>query len=161
MTGDRPRPPAWATTVFKAPTWLYGHRMGWLMGRRFLEVTHIGRKSGKERLTVLEVVKIDPVSGESIVASAFGPKADWYRNLQAAPAVWVRQGAREYTPEQRFLTPEEGRAVAEEFSEAHPLEARVANRVMDAIGAVPYGTYEDANDLFASFPMVAFRPARP
>jgi hypothetical protein len=89
-----------------------------------------------------------------------GAVSDWYLNLRATPAVWIRQGVREYTPEQRFLTPEEGRQVAEEFSEAHPLEARVANRVMDAIGAVPYGTFEDANDLFASFPMVAFRPAR-
>jgi deazaflavin-dependent oxidoreductase (nitroreductase family) len=158
VTGQRPRPAPWAVPIFDAPSWLYSHGMGWMLGRRFLEVTHIGRRSGKERFAVLEVIKIDPTSGESTVASAFGPKADWYQNLQKAPAVRIRQGRREYVPEQRFLDADERRQMAAEFATAHPFEARVANRVMAAIGAVPLGTYSNAVDLFASFPMVAFRP---
>jgi deazaflavin-dependent oxidoreductase (nitroreductase family) len=132
--------------------------MGWLLGSRFLEVTHIGRKSGKERFAVLEVVKHDPATDESIVASAYGPTADWYRNLVQTPAVRIRQGRRDYTPEQRFLDDDEVRGIASEFATAHPLEARIANRVMAAIGAVPLDTYPNAEELFASFPMVAFRP---
>lgn len=159
-----PRPVAWARPVFDAPSWLYRHGMGWLLGKRFLEVTHIGRKTGTERVAVLEVVKIDPTNRESIVASAYGSTADWYQNLRKSPAVRIRQGRWDYVPEQRFLDPDERRQVAAEFATAHPLEARVANRVMAAIGAVPLGTYSNATDLFASFPMVAFRPrenARP
>lgn len=158
MSEPRPRPAKWAKPIFDAPSWLYRHGLGWLLGRRFLEVTHIGRISGKERFAVLEVVKIDPSNGESIVASAFGPKADWYQNLQAAPAVRIRQGRREYVPEQRFLNDDEVRQIASEFSEEHRLEARVANRVMAIIGAVPLDAYPNAVELFASFPMVAFRP---
>ena len=158
MTEDRPRPVRWARPIFNAPSWLYRHDLGWLLGSRFLELTHIGRQSGRERHAVLEVIKIDPSNSESIVASAFGPTADWYRNIQAAPPVRIRQGRREYVPEQRFLLADEIRQVASEFSEAHPLEARIANRVMATIGAVPFGTFSDAEDLFASFPMVAFRP---
>lgn len=157
-TPDRPRPVRWAKPVFDAPSWLYRHGMGWLLGSRFVEVTHVGRKSGKERHTVLEVVKYDPDTGESIVASAYGATADWYRNLQVVPAVRIRQGRREYVPEQRVLEPDEIRRIATEFESAHPLEARVANRVMAAIGAVPLGTFSNAVDLFASFPMVGFRP---
>jgi deazaflavin-dependent oxidoreductase (nitroreductase family) len=159
MTDERPRPARWAKPIFNAPSWLYKHGMGWMLGNRFLEITHIGRKSGKERYAVLEVVKIDKTTGESIVASAFGPKADWYRNLQAAPAVRIRQGRREYVPIQRFLPTDEARRIASGFSAAHPLEARLGNRVMALIGAVPIGTYPNASELFASFPMVAFRPA--
>jgi deazaflavin-dependent oxidoreductase (nitroreductase family) len=158
MSEHRPRPVRWAKPIFNAPSWLYRRDLGWLLGRRFLEITHLGRRSGKERHAVLEVVKIDPSNGESIVASAFGPTADWYRNLQMTPAVRIRQGRREYVPEQRFLEADEIRQVASEFSAAHPLEARLANRVMAIIGAVPLGTYSNAEDLFASFPMVAFRP---
>ncbi len=158
MSESRPRPVGWVKPIFNAPSWLYRRDLGWVLGRRFLEVTHIGRNSGKERYAVLEVVKIDPASGESIVASAFGPNADWYRNLQATPAVRIRQGREEYVPEQRFLDGDEIRVVASEFASAHPVEARVANRVMDVIGAVPMGTYPTAEELFASFPMVAFRP---
>lgn len=160
MIGQRPRPAAWAKPLFDAPSWLYGHGMGWLLGRRFLEVTHIGRSSGKERFAVLEVIRIDPTNGESVVASAFGPRADWYQNIQKAPAVRIRQGRAEYVPEQRFLDAGERRHIASEFTHAHRLEARVANRVMAAIGAVPLGTYSTAAELFASFPMVAFRPRR-
>lgn len=158
MTGQRPQPVRWAKPIFNAPSWLYRRNMGWLLGDRFLEVTHIGRKSGKERFAVLEVVQHDRSSGESVVASAYGPTADWYRNLQEKPAVRIRQGRREYVPEQRILDTDEIRQIANRFASDHPLEARAANRVMAAIGAVPYGTFSNPADLFASFPMVAFRP---
>lgn len=158
MSDPRPRPKGWAKAIFDAPKWLYRHDLGWVVGKRFLALTHIGRRSGFERQTVLEVVKYDPETGESIVASAFGPTADWYRNVQTRPAVRIQTGRFEYRPEQRFLDAGEARTVALEFCEAHPLEARGALRVMDAIGAVPSGSFDNPVDLLASFPMVAFRP---
>lgn len=158
MVDPRPRPARWAEPLFDAPAWLYRHRLGWLLGRRFLAVTHVGRRSGKPYETVLEVVQHDRRTGESIVVSAYGATADWYRNLQESPAGLIRTGRQEFVPEQRFLTPDEARAVAVTFREAHPIEARVVNRVMAAIGAVPKNTYSDPVDLVASFPMVGFRP---
>jgi deazaflavin-dependent oxidoreductase (nitroreductase family) len=137
---------------------LYRRRLGWLLGRRFLAVTHVGRRSGKLYETVLEVVSYDRQSGESIVASAYGVTADWYRNLQESPARLIRTGRHEFVPQQRFLAPDEVRVVAVGFRAAHPLEARMANTVMAAIGAVPKDTFRDPVDLFAAFPMIAFRP---
>jgi deazaflavin-dependent oxidoreductase (nitroreductase family) len=161
MDQPRPRPARWAKPLFDAPTWLYGHRLGWLLGRRFLSVTHVGRTSGRLYETVLEVVVHDRDTGERIVASAYGAEADWFQNLQRAPARLVQTGRDRFVPEQRFLEPDEVRAVAARFREDHPLEARVANRVMAAIGAVPKDAFPDAVELFASFPMVAFRPKAP
>lgn len=160
MNQPRPRPARWAKPIFDAPRWLYGHRLGWLLGHRFLAVTHVGRTSGKLRVTVLEVARYDRDTGESVVASAYGATADWYRNLQQTPARLIRTGRREYVPEQRFLDADEARAVAVAMRTANPFEMRIANRVMDAIGAVPKGTFSDPVDLIASFPMVAFRPRR-
>jgi hypothetical protein len=95
---------------------------------------------------------------ESIVASAYGEAADWYRNIRARPARLIRTGRVEYVPAQRFLDPDETRAAAIEFCRTHRLEAKAASRVFAAMGAVPKDTGADPVDLIASLPMVAFRP---
>ena len=144
--------------MFRAPAWVYRVGLGWMLGKRFLAVTHRGRKSGREHETILEVLKFDPGTQESVVVSAYGPSADWYRNLQAEPAVRVRTGGRDYAPEQRFLSSGEARDVAAEFCRRHPWEARLAPRVLPAIGAnVPAGSRSPI-DLLATLPMVALRP---
>lgn len=143
--------------LFGAPGWFYRHRMGRLLGRRFLALTHVGRTSGREFVTVLEVAVYDAEREESIVASAYGSSADWYRNILASPAVRIQTGSRDYRPIQRFLSPEEARQAAERFCAEHPWESKLAPRVLPAIGAdVAPGT--DAVDMLSSLPMVGFRP---
>jgi deazaflavin-dependent oxidoreductase (nitroreductase family) len=156
----KPRAPsAFLRRLFKGPTWLYRGHLGWLLGRRFLEVTHRGRKSGRVYHTVLEVVRHDRSTKESIVVSAYGTRADWYRNLQVQPAVRVRTGILDYLPRQHFLTAEEGRAEAVRFLRNHHFEARLMPGVLRRMGAVPESALSDPADLVASLPMVAFRPA--
>ena len=145
--------------IFDAPRWFYRHRMGWLLGRRFLALSHVGRKSGLERQSILEVAVYHPDTRESIVASAFGSAADWYRNIHARPAHRVQVGRIVYVPHRRFLGPEEARAVAKEFCRKHRLESRVAITVFVAMGAAEKGEFSDPVDLMAALPMVAFRPA--
>jgi deazaflavin-dependent oxidoreductase (nitroreductase family) len=146
---------------FNAPRWLYRHRMGWLMGKRFLALSHEGRRSGIERQSLLEVAVYRADTQESIVMSAFGPRADWYRNIQAKPAHLVQAGRVEYVPQQRFIEPDEARAAAEEFCSNHRLEARLAIPIFVAMGGAEKGEFSDPVDLMASLPMVAFRPADP
>jgi len=130
-----------------------------MLGKRILALTHRGRRSGKLHETILEVVSFDPDTRESVVASAYGSKADWYRNLQASPAVRVRTGRLDYVPVHRFLTPEEATEAADRFCREHRAEARLAPRVLPAIGAaVPRDTHMAAAELLALLPMVALRP---
>ncbi len=143
---------------FSAPRGLYRVGLGWVLGHRFLSVGHRGRKSGKLRETVLEVAGYDPATRESVVASAYGTAADWYRNITVEPAQRVRTGRMDYVPEQRFLTAAEAREAAIEFCRRHKLEARLAPRALTAIGAVQEGAFTDPVELLASLPMVAFRP---
>jgi F420H(2)-dependent quinone reductase len=72
--------------LLRLPIWLYRLRMGRLLGNRFLMLTHIGRKSGQPRQSVLEVVGHDEATGIYIIASGWGEQADWLRNIQ-----WCRQ----------------------------------------------------------------------
>jgi deazaflavin-dependent oxidoreductase (nitroreductase family) len=95
--------------TFQLPVYLYRLKLGWLFGHRFLLLVHRGRKSGLLRETVLEVIRYDPTTTESIVLSGWGEKADWYRNIKASPALEVKTGGVRYAPEQRFLASDENR----------------------------------------------------
>jgi deazaflavin-dependent oxidoreductase (nitroreductase family) len=148
--------PAGALRVaFRLPIYLYRLNLGWLLGHRFLLLVHRGRKSGLLRETVLEVLLHDPATRESVVLSAWGERADWYRNVGATPALEVRTGGQRYVPEQRFLAPEENHTVICDYGRRHPLAFRVFARVL---GYPLDGTEAARREVACSLRLVAFRP---
>ena len=62
---------------------------------------------GQPRQTVLEVVDYDEATDTYSVAAAWGGKSDWYRNIQANPAVAIWIGSSRYPIAQRFLPTDE------------------------------------------------------
>ncbi|MGH8946736.1 MAG: nitroreductase family deazaflavin-dependent oxidoreductase [Acidimicrobiia bacterium] len=143
--------------LYQAPGWIYRLGLGPILGRRFLALTHLGRRSGRPHTTVLEVIEFDADTTESIVMSAYGAKADWYRNIEVNSAVRVRTGRFDYLPQHRFLSPEEAQEIAEEFCARHPWEARLVPRVLPAIGAA-VGDESDPAAMLGSLPIVGLRP---
>lgn len=134
---------------------LYRLRLGWLLGHRFMLITHVGRRSGKVRRTCVMVLRFDARSGEAFVAAG-SQRADWYRNIHASPAVQVAVGARRYRPVQRFLTAEEIEQVLG-WSRDHQ---RFHARVQSLFFGWPWPpTDEDLRRLSRSLGGVAFRPA--
>lgn len=79
--------------------------IGWVLGKRIVQITHRGRKSGVLRRTVLEVLHYDPQTREVLVVSGWEGKTDWYRNIECEPALEVRIGRVHYRPVQEFLSP--------------------------------------------------------
>src|SRR5215217_6978667 len=124
----RSRPSGTLRLAFRLPIYLYHLNLGWLFGHRGLLLIHQGRKSGLLRETVLEVARYNPATKESVVLSGWGEKADWYRNIQATPALEVWTGGERYVPEQRFLAPEENHAVIADYERHHPLAFRIFAR---------------------------------
>lgn len=134
---------------------LYRLRLGWLLGRRFMLITHVGRKSGKTRRTCVMVLRFDARSGEAFVAAG-SPRADWYQNIHASPAVEVAVGVRRYRPAQRFLTAEEIAEVLAWSRDHQRFRARVQSRFFHW----PWPPAdEDLQRLSRSLGGVAFRPA--
>ncbi|BBX73814.1 hypothetical protein MSHI_17200 [Mycobacterium shinjukuense] len=84
-------------SLMRAPIWIYKARAGGLFGSRILMLEHIGRKSGARRYAVLEVVD-HPVPDTYVVASGFGRKAQWFRNIEANPRVRVYAGSHAPAP---------------------------------------------------------------
>jgi deazaflavin-dependent oxidoreductase (nitroreductase family) len=117
--------------LFKVPLWLYRVDLGWLFGHRLARLTHRGRRSGRIRHTVVEVVRYEPRTREIVVAAAWGGQTDWYRNIQASPALEIRTGQTVYRPAQRFLTSDEMDREMRSYVRRHPwLERAVLPRLL-------------------------------
>lgn len=116
----------------RAPIWLFRARLGFLMRSRLLMLEHIGRRSGQRRYVVLEVVdRLGP--GRYVVASGFGERAQWFRNIQANPSVRVSIGA--HAPQAataRTLTADESRAAVRAYAATHPRAWRSLRPVFEA-----------------------------
>ena len=151
----RSRPSGVLRTAFQLPIHLYKHRLGWLMGHRLLLLTHRGRKSGRIRQTPLEVIRYDPATEESVVVSAWGEKADWYRNVKANPALEIQSGHGRYLPEQRFLSSEETYTEISDYERRHPWLVRTIPRWL---GFRLDGTERGRKRFAESVRIVAFRP---
>ena len=151
----RSRPNRVLGFVLRLPSYLYRLRLGGLLGHRFLLLTHRGRKSGLTRRTPLEVLHYDPHSRESVVLSAWGKKADWYRNIESSPPLEVETGGERYPPVPRFLTTEDAYVVITEYAIRHPLAAMVLERAF----GYPVTRSAASRRAFAdSVVLVAFRP---
>lgn len=150
-----PRPTGLLKFTFALPRYLYRWHLGWLLGHLCLMITHVGRKTGRRRHTVLEVVHYDPSTRECIVMSGYGAQSDWYRNIQAQPALEVQIGFQRYRPQQRLLSPEETLAVLKEYQQVHPLRFR---ELMLLVGYTYDGTPEALRALSQSLRGVALRP---
>ena len=78
--------------LVRMPIWLYRLRLGALVGPRMLMLEHTGRTSGATRYVVLEVLN-HTAPDSYLVASGFGEKAQWFRNIRANPRVRVWAGS--------------------------------------------------------------------
>jgi deazaflavin-dependent oxidoreductase (nitroreductase family) len=106
--------------VVRAPIWIYKAGAGAMLGSRLLMVEHIGRKSGGRRNVVLEVVG-HPRPDSYLVASGFGEKAQWFRNIQVNPHVRVYVGSRSPSSAiARILTQQESDRALRDYVSRHP-----------------------------------------
>lgn len=124
----RGRAPSLLIPIFRLPVLLYRLRLGWLFGTRFMQITHVGRRSGKVRRSILAVLRFDAATNEIYAVSAW-QGSDWYANIQAAPALLVETGFVRYVPTQRTLTPDEITATFIDYRRRHPLFTRVICRI--------------------------------
>ena len=63
------RPGPIVRRLLRAPGLLYDWHAGWLLGHRFLRLTHLGRRSGRRYRTMLEVVGTGQAPGEVVVVA--------------------------------------------------------------------------------------------
>jgi len=157
---DTRRPGPVLRRLLRAPVALYRHDLGWLLGHRFLMITHRGRRTGRTYRTVVEVVGHDPTRHEYVVMAGFGRSADWYRNVLARPPVEVVVGRERFRPVARELDEDEAVHVLADYETRNRLAAPVVRRMLSRLVGWRYtGTEPDRRRLVRTLPLVAFRPA--
>ncbi len=145
MTGEnlRKTPTGLSRWAFRFPIHLYHWRLGWVMGGRFLLLHHLGRKSGKPREAVVEVVRHDAETGSYYICSGFGEKSQWYQNLMAHPDVTIQVRTREIQVHAQRLNPTDGVAEMLDYAKRHPSAAKKLAGFMGFPADGRTATYEE------------------
>ena len=141
--------------AFRTPIRLYQMGLGKLLGDRILELTHIGRKSGLPRHTVLEVVRHDKTSGVYYIAVGFGEHSDWYKNILKNPNVEVQSAGARLKAIAVQLSPEEAGDELVRYSHQHTTAFKELVRFM---GYRVDGTDADIHALGQYLHMFALKP---
>jgi len=105
--------------LMRLPIPLYRAGLGRLLGPRLVMIEHLGRSSGEPRWVVVEIVERE---GRALrVASGFGTKAQWYRNLRANGIAYLSTGGvRRERVAVTLLDDDVSRGVLERYTLSHP-----------------------------------------
>jgi deazaflavin-dependent oxidoreductase (nitroreductase family) len=108
----------------RLPVVFYRLGLGGLLGEGLIVLNHIGRKTSAIHQAVVRVVSYDEDSDTYYIASAWGLKSQWPRNLLAHPEITVQVGRRKLTVDAQPLTPEQGAQVLLDYRQRYPEAAR-------------------------------------
>ncbi|MEZ4657897.1 MAG: nitroreductase family deazaflavin-dependent oxidoreductase [Caldilineaceae bacterium] len=158
MTGTTrgPKPTGLTRLFLRLPIWLYRWRLGWLLGGRFVMIRHTGRKSGLPRDTVIELVHYRPETDTYFIASGWGEKADWFRNIQKTPTVLLFTRNKRLPALTRRLSTAEAADILARYATLHPTSFRQLSKMM--IGEALTNAPADCRRLAAVVPVVAIAP---
>ena len=117
-----------ATAMYRLPLWF--HRRGIrgyerILGIDWLVLTTRGRRTGKPRTVMLDVIGRDEARDVWYVQPADGRRANWVQNALANPTVSVEVRHRQFQARATDITGSEGADVVLRFIREHPLYARV------------------------------------
>lgn len=152
-TSERASPRGLLRWVLRLPIWLYRLRLGRLLGDRFVMLSHLGRKSGRIRQTVLEVVA-KPTPRRYIVASGWGRQSDWYRNILHTPRVLLDTAHGRHEALAHQLDEAEAAEALHEYARRYPQAFRQLSRMM--VGESVSADVEGCRQLAGQIPLVAF-----
>jgi deazaflavin-dependent oxidoreductase (nitroreductase family) len=131
--------------ALRFPVYLYRLHMGWLLGSRFLLLTTTGRKSGLPRGVVVEVVSHNKTTDTFCIASGWGDKSDWFRNIQKNPNVNVTVGVKRLIAIASEIPPVEAEQMLYNYTSQHPITSRFLTRLL--VGERLQDTIEQSRSL--------------
>ncbi len=139
---------------YRFPIFFYRSGMGWMMGQRFIYLTHTGRKSGVERHTVLEVIRHDKTAQAYFVVSAFGEKAAWFQNIQAHPEVTIQVGSKKMRAAAIPLSRPDAEHEILDYYHRYP---RLLKTLVSIVGYRLQNNEEDVRALTSFIPIVVLK----
>ena len=127
-----------------------------MLGHRFVQIEHTGRRSGAHYDTVVEVLSWERDSGDVIVMSGWGPAADWYRNVRAGTPTAITFGRDSFPVIHRDLREDEAVEVLRQYEDRNRWMKPVVRRVLGRLSGTPYdGSEESRRAVVRALPLIA------
>jgi len=157
MAALEKRPNALLKFFFKFPVWL--HKMGFggwerMIGAQWMLLTTVGRKSGKPREAMVDVMDYNKAADTYYIEAAYGSRADWYRNIQANPHFEAQVGRRKFHATAETLTNENAGEMIVNFYRKKPAYTR---SVMAMVG-MKFEGEEELRALGSKLTLIAVKP---
>ncbi len=126
-----PDPPRGLKSIpWRMPIWFYRLGFGWMLGSRMLLLSHTGRKSGKIRQTVLEIIHYSPENHSYYVVSGFGTRSHWYQNIKQDPRVTIQVGSNRIKAAAERLKPNEAENIFLDYTQDNPQSIRLLAKLL-------------------------------
>ena len=127
MSAFEKRPNRLLKFFFKVPVWL--HKMGFggwerLAGAQWMLITTTGRKTGKPREAMVDVMDYDKTTDTYYIEAAYGARADWYKNMQSNPIFEAQVGRRKFKARAGMLSNEGAGEMLVQFYRHKPAYTR-------------------------------------
>ncbi len=142
---------------FKMP--LFMHKIGFggwerIIGAQWMLITTIGRKTGKRRETMVDVMKYDKANDTYFIEAAYGARADWYKNIQSNPVFEAQVGRRKFTARAGALSTEGASELLVQFYRQKPAYTR---SVM-AMAGMKFNGENELRELGKNLTLLAVKP---
>ena len=159
MQGLEKRPSALLKFFFKVP--LLMHKIGFggwerLIGAQWMLITTIGRKTGKRRETMVDLMDYDKANDTYYIEAAYGARADWYKNIQSNPIFEAQVGRRKFKARAGALSTEGASEMLVQFYRQKPTCTR---SVMAMAGMKFNGEYE-LREMGKNLTLLAVKPEK-
>ena len=144
---------------FKVPVWL--HKMGlggWerLIGAQWMFITTKGRKTGKPRNSMVDVMDYDKATDTYYIEAAYGARADWYKNMQSNPVFEAQVGRRKFKARAGALSTEGASDMLVQFYRPKPAYTR---SVM-AMAGMKFKDEDELRILGKNLTLLAIKPEK-
>lgn len=127
-------PRGWIKFFFKVPVVIARLGFaGWerLIGVEWMLLKTTGRKSGKKRYSMVDVLVHDEKTDTYFIEVGFGRKSDWYRNIQSTPLFEAQVGRRKFHASAEELPSKRTADVMLEFIHRRPQYAKSVLKMVD------------------------------
>jgi len=144
---------------FKVPVWF--HKMGFggwerLVGAQWMLITTTGRKTGKRRDAMVDVMDYDKASDIYYIEAAYGARADWYKNIQRNPIFEAQVGHRKFKARAGALSTEGAGDMLVQFYRNKPAYTR---SVM-AMAGMKFKDEDDLRVIGKNLTLLAVKPEK-
>ena len=151
------RPNTLLKFFFKVP--LFMHKLGlggWerLIGAQWMLLITTGRKSGKRRETLVDVMDYDQANDTYYIEAAYGSRADWFKNIKANPVFEAQVGRRKFQASAEELTEGDTGEMLVRFFRRKPAYTR---SVMAMVG-MKFKDENELRDLGRNLTLLAVKP---